>query len=295
MLWMNFAVRAGFSWPNVPVEIPFENSTVVLSPATEELACTASIFDHSGFDFEEGATRLSRFLSRLAWSRRGGIEEHFAIGTSHPEQPGRLGKGTYATSAWANVEPWHQLYLPSPLTPKSALAIALFREGKTLNSEPLAFLSFFKVLNVAFSNGQAQQGWINNNLGLVRYGKALDRLSELRAQHQNIGEYLYVQGRCAVAHAYSSPVADPDNYVDRVRLRDDLSLIEAMAEFCIERELDVPTTDTFLATHRNSRELPPEYLVPSSGSKGRLRYGPTRSEITPNRRVGAIARGPLAR
>ena len=272
MLWMNFAVRAGFSWPNVPVEIPFENSTVVLSPATEDLVCTASIFDQSGFEFAEGATRLSRFLSRLAWSQRGGIEEHFAIGTNDPEKTGRLGKGNYATSAWANIEPWHQLYLPSPPSPNAALAIALFREGMTLNSEPLAFLSFFKVLNVVFSDGQAQQGWINNNLGLVQYGQALDRLSELRAQHQDIGKYLYVQGRCAVAHAYSSPVADPDNYADRLRLRDDLPLIEAMAEFCIEHELDVPTTDTFLATHRNSKALPPEYLVPSSRSKDRVRY-----------------------
>jgi hypothetical protein len=275
MLWMNFAVRAGFSWPNVSVEIPFESSTIVLSPQTEELACTASLFDPSGFDFDEGATRLSRFLSCLAWSMHGGIEEHFAIGTNNPDKPGSLGKGTYATSAWANVEPWQQIYLPSPSTSKAALAIALFREGMTLNSEPLAFLSFFKILNVVFPKGIAQQAWINNNLSAIRYGRAFDRLSELQAQHQNVGEYLYVQGRCAVAHAYSSPVADPDNYSDRRRLRDDLPLIEAIAESCIERELGFPTTDTFLAAHRNSWELPREYLVPRISSNGGVRYEST--------------------
>jgi len=274
MLWMNFAVRAGFSWPNVAVEIPFEASILVLSPATEELSCTASLFDSAGFEFNEGATRLSRFLSRLAWSHRGGIEEHFAIGTNDPERPGRLGKGTYGTSGWMNVEPWRQLYLPSPPTPEASLALALFREGMSLSYEPLAFLGFFKVLNVVFSTGQAQQAWINNNLHLITYGYAFDRLSALRSQHENIGEYLYVQGRCAVAHAYSAPVSDPDNYSDRVRLRDDLSLIEAMAELCIERELKVPTADTFFATHRNSRALPPEYLAPAPGPNGRLRYRP---------------------
>lgn len=272
---MSFAVRAGFSWPNVPVEIPFEGSIVVLSPQTEELACTASLFDPSGFDFDEGATRLSRFLSCLAWSMHGGIEEHFAIGSNNPDKPMLLGKGTYATSAWANVEPWQQLYLPSPLTSKAALAIALFREGMTLNSEPLAFLSFFKVLNVAFPNGAAQQAWINKNLNAIRYGQAFDRLSELQTQHQNVGKYLYVQGRCAVAHAYSSPVADPDNYSDRRRLRDDLPLIKAIAESCIERELGFPTTDTFLVAHRNSRKLPREYLVPRLSSSDRVRYEST--------------------
>ena len=271
---MNFAVRADFSWPNVPIEIPFAGSVIVLSPATEELCCTASLFDPAGFAFEEGATRLSRFISRLAWSQRGGVEEYFAIGTNDPKRPGRLGIGTYARSAWADVEPWHQLYLPSLPTPAASLAIALFREGMSLSSEPLRFLSFFKVLNVVFSDGPAQQSWLNSNLHLVRYGRAFERLSELQTQHPNIGQYLYVQGRCAVAHAYSNPVVDPDNYSDRVRLRDDLPLIKAMAGFCIERELNVPTTDRFFATHRNSAVLPPEYLAPGPGPNGRVRYEP---------------------
>lgn len=275
MLWMNFAVRAGFSWPNVLVEIPFENSTVVLSPQTEELACTASLFDPAGFDFDEGATRLSRFLSCLAWSMHGGIDEYCAIGTNNPDKPGFLGKGTYATSSWSNVDPWHQLYLPSPSSPKAALAIALFREGMTLNSEPLAFLSFFKILNVVFPSGAAQKAWINSNLSVIRYGRAMERLSELQIEHQDVGEYLYVQGRCAVAHAYSSPVADPDNYFDRRRLREDLPLIEAIAEACIERELAFPTTESFFASHRYSRELPREYLVPRINSNGRVCYEST--------------------
>jgi hypothetical protein len=274
MLWMNFAVRPGFSWPNTPVEIPVDAATVVLSPETSELACTASLFDASGFEFDEGATRLSKFLSRLAWSQRGAIEEHFAVGTNNPKQPGRLGKGTYAMSGWATVDPWHQLYLPAVPTPDAGLSLALFREGMSLNSEPLRFLSLFKVLNIVFSSGPKQQQWINSNLHRVKGGPELERLSQLQAQHRDIGEYLYVQGRCAVAHAYSTPVADPDDYADRRRLRDDLPLIRLMAELCIERELNVPTTDSFLAAHRNSRILPPQYLVPSPGPSGRVRYLP---------------------
>lgn len=274
MLWMNFAVRAGFSWPNKVVEIPFEGSIAVLSPATTDLACTASLYFANGFDFETGATRLSRFLSCLAWSQRGGIEEHFAVGTNDSQDPGRLGLSTFATSAWANVDPWRQLYMPRAHTEKACLALALFREGMTLNSEPLSFLSFFKIVNVLFPDGPKQKAWLNKNLGAVKYGKEFDRLKEIAMGQTDIGDYLYKQGRCAVAHAYGSPVADPDNYADRSRLRNDLPLIKALAEHCIERELGVLTTDSFLIAHRNSLTLPPEYLVPREAANGRIRYEP---------------------
>lgn len=278
MLWINFAVKAGFSWPNVPVEIPFEGSTIVLSPATGDLACTASLYHPAGFELEDGATRLSRFLSLLAWSRNGGIEELFATGSNNPTQPGRLGKGNYGKSSWADVEPWHALYLPMPLTPEALLALALFREGATLNSPPLAFLSHFKVLNTVFEKGSAQSDWINNHLKLVEHGRAKERLTELKLRHQDIGKYLYKQGRCAVAHAFSTPVANPDDYVDRIRLRDDLPLIERLAELCIELELNVPTAESFWQTCRRASTLPSVYLVPDPRSAGRVRYRPYKAE-----------------
>jgi hypothetical protein len=272
MLWMNFAVKAAFSWPNQPVEIPFDGALVVLSPETEQLSCTASLFDQAGFEFDAGATRLSRFLSRLAWSKRGGIEEHFAIGTNDPARPGRLGKGTYATSAWANVEPWPQLYLPSPPSQRAELALGLFREGMTVNSEPLAFLSFFKVLNVVFPTGADQKAWLKQNLQAADDLRAKERLAQLSSSQSDLADYLYVQGRCAVAHAFGSPVADPDAYEDRRRLRDDLPLIKTMAELCIEHELHVPTEYNFLQKHRNARKLPPEYLFPEAAAGARVRY-----------------------
>lgn len=274
MLWMNFAVRAGFSWPNTVVEIPFEGSTAVLTPANRDLACTASLYNANGFDFEAGATKLSRFLSRLAWSKRGGIEEHFAVGTNDSQGPGRLGHSTFATSSWANVDPRHQLYMPCAHTERASLALALFREGMTLNSAPLSFLSFFKIVNVLFPDGLRQKAWLNENLDAVKYGQESDRLKEVATDGADIGDYLYKQGRCAVAHAYGSPVADPDNYGDRSRLRNDLPLIKALAEACIERELGVLTTESFLRIHRFSRSLPPEYLVPRKTANGRIRYEP---------------------
>ena len=45
--------------------------------------------------------------------------------------------------------------------------------------------------------------------------------------------------RCAVAHAYSDPVVDPDDLSDLRRLSQDVWIIKAVAEFLIENDLQV--------------------------------------------------------
>jgi hypothetical protein len=274
MKWIDFAVRASFSWPNRPVEIPFEGKTVMLQPLTDELSCTASLCDDAGTTFEVGGTILSRFLSRLAWSKGGGIEELFAAGSNHPDRPGRLGRGTYAYSIWANVEPWPYLYLPVATTANADLALGLFREGLTLNSDPLAFLSFFKILNITLPKGSAQIAWINSNLHHIKYGRELERLNELKAAQSDIGNYLYVQGRCAVAHAFGSPIAHPDNYTDKKRLYDDLPVIQQLASAFIQQELGVLSDGAFWQKHRDSNLRAPDILVPQFAADGRFLYGP---------------------
>lgn len=281
MKWVNFAVCAHFSWPDRPIEIPFEGKLVVLQPLTSELSCTASLFDPAETTFEVGGTILSRFLSRLAWSKDGGIEELFAAGSNFPDRPGRLGRGSYPFSNWANVEPWPYLYLPLASSTQADLGLALYREGLSLNSDPLRFLSFFKVLNITLGNGPTQIAWINENLHHVKYGQELERLDELRKVHTDIGNYLFVQGRCAVAHAYAQPLAHPDSYVDKRRLYDDLPLIRCLARTFIEQELGVPTDETFWKVHRNSDLQSPEILVSRPGPNGRMRYGPFELDALP--------------
>lgn len=274
MKWVDLAVRPRFSWPNRPVEIPFEGKKVVLQPLTEELSCTASLFDSSGTTFEDGGTILGRFLSRLAWSKDGGIVELFVAGSNNPDRPGRLGRGNYGTSGWAPVEPWDLLYLPIPTTAEADLALALFREGMSINSDPFAFLSYFKVLNIGFPGGQAQMDWINNNLSGILYSPAVDRISELRSSVANLGDYLYVQGRCAVAHANGTSIVNPDNYGDKRRLSRDIPLMKEVAALFIERELGVLTDSAFWRKHRESRRLPPELLKRSDAADGRSVYEP---------------------
>lgn len=246
----------------------------MLQPLTEELACTVSVFDAGGITFDKGGTILSRFLSRLAWSKNSGIVELFIFGSNNPARPGRLGRGTHGTTAWAVVKPWDYLYLPEAQSPEADLALALYREGLSVNSVPFAFLSYFKVLNIAFSSGQPQKDWINNNLIHVLYQPALDRLKKLSSSESDLGAYLYHQGRCAVAHANGKASVNPDSYGDERRLVQDLPLMKETAALFIEREFGVLTDSSFWKHLRETNTGSSELLKRTERKDGGIAYVP---------------------
>ena len=184
MRWCNVAVTPKFSWPNQPIGVPFEGRTIVLSPATESLACRVALLAPERVTFNEGGTILSRFLSRLAWANDAGIVELFHLGTNIPATPGRLGQGTFQRSPFAAVDPPHYIYIPIASGPDADLALALYREGLSVNSAPFKFLSLFKIFNVRFSSGQSQETWINQHLHYINYPPASVRLREVAEQHE---------------------------------------------------------------------------------------------------------------
>lgn len=83
----------------------------------------------------------------------------------------------------------------------------------------------------------------------VKEHRAVERWTELSKTEPDVGAYLYESGRCAVAHAYSEPIADPEHVADRARLSKDLPLIQALAELAIESELGVKSQDTVWREH----------------------------------------------
>jgi len=273
------AVIPEFSWPNEPIELPFHGNTFVLMPSTDTLACTISAFDPSGnLDFSAGGRRIRRLLSCLAWTHRARIVELFCLGSNMPDRPGLMGTGNYARSFWQQTVPAEYVYVPYVTDPKALRALALFREGLSVNSDSFAFLSHFKVLNVLFSSGPEQTKWINANLRHVESYNGASRLEALLASGlDDIGAYLYHQGRCAVAHAFDENIVDPDDYDATDRLSEDLGLMEELAFICIEREFRVPSSDRFWASHRG--------ILPSSYSTL------LRKVVTGGERIRYVAEG----
>lgn len=283
MLWANMAVRPSFSWPNVHVEIPFEGKTMVLQPGSDKLSRAVSVYDEQGTNFEEGGSRVSRFLSHLAWSHDAALVDLFIIGSNNPAQPGLCGVSQQSVMAWAAVDPWLSLYLPISPDSRGHLALALFREGMGLaiDSSPFALLSFAKVLNIVHASGIAQIAWINANVDAVpHWSRGKRRLDELHADGvHDVGKYLYGQGRCAVAHANSTTV-DPDDYADKRRLTADLPLMKEVAALFIERELGIEREHAFSKRIRDLRTLPLNLLVPRPQPQGRVRYFPAEEALS---------------
>jgi len=279
MIWFDMAISPKFSWPNTQVEIPFEGYKLVLQPRRHveenpaELASTVSVLDMGGISFEVGGTVASRFLSRIAWSMRGGVEELFVAGSNNPKRPGWLGQGTYGRSGWAQVDPWAYLYLPSVVNVDADLALGLFREGMSVNSAPFAFLSYFKILNIKHAGGSAQKNWINQNIQHLWYSPAVDRLNDLKKTVSDIGKYLYEEGRCAVAHANGSPIVNPDDYADKRRMENDLPLMKELAALFIERELGVLSESSYWKSLRNIKSSNSvELLKKTESSSGNIIY-----------------------
>jgi hypothetical protein len=280
MKWLDLAVCPKTSWPNVQVEVPFEGYKVVLQPRRQgsngnELAATVSVFDPDGISFEVGGTGASRFLSRLAWSKNDGIVELWPAGSNNPAGPGRLGQGTYERSGCAQVEPWDFIYLPAAKSVAADLALGLFREGMSVNSTPFAFLSYFKILNILHGGGAGQKQWINDNLQHLWYRPAIDRLAELSQTEANIGQYLYEEGRCAVAHAHGEPLVNPDSYADKRRMEDDLRLMKEVAALFIERELGIPSDSSFWQGLKDGRnDWKADLLRRTVDDNGQVKYVP---------------------
>jgi hypothetical protein len=148
---------------------------------------------------------------------------------------------------------FHISYLPEPSNKDQNLALALFHEGTGLLYVHTAysFLSFYKIINLVCGGGNEQKAWINKQIPTIKHHRVSGRLSELLKSGEDIGNYLYQSGRCAIAHAGDerNPVVHPHNPDDERRLRADMPLIITLAEIAIE-QIGLQTSDTVYREHR---------------------------------------------
>jgi hypothetical protein len=186
---------------------------------------------------------IRHFLSSLSWVEHAAIREVGALAGSGPFHLGKAHSGSVVTARF------RQDYVPDPQDPKTRLALALYREAKSLESIPYKYLGFFKIINILYPNGAAQKAWVNAHLPLLRSASAVERIRELAAQVPDSGAYMYESGRCAVAHAHGDPLIDPDDMEDSRRLSRDLPVLEELVQNLIENEMGVKSSATVWREH----------------------------------------------
>lgn len=236
--WLNVGVKGGAIWPTQEAKVTFGGHELILRPATKDTEQSIHIALGRITDIE-ALTLINRFLSVLTWCDEQGMENLY--GWSGNPVPVNVPRSSRVVGSSIMGFPFNRNLGSDP---KAKLALALYREARTINSGSFEFLDYFKILNIfwedKYRNGQNQiiEG-IRKILPQLTDQQATDRIKALNKQTPDVSKYLYESGRCAIAHAYASPIVDPDDVTDLRRLSQDVWVVRAIAEHLIENELGV--------------------------------------------------------
>jgi hypothetical protein len=241
--YLTVAVDTEIPWPSKEVVIAFRGRQFHLLPETDQLSRMIRVETGPGFTQTDGDRLIRELLSRLAWAEQAGAMVTFGNWCTAPLNLGKGPRGGVIGSG-------HFDYLPDPADSKAKLALALFREGLSVNLVPYKVLGFFKVINIIRDKGPAQIQWIKDNLQHVTDRDAVARITAIQKSEPDVAEYLYVSGRCAVAHAFNqNNVVNPDDPADLIRLASDLPVIRELARVALEREFGVVSERDFHSQH----------------------------------------------
>ena len=241
------AIETDIFWCAEQEEIEFDGNKFILTPETDgnykTVSTTYNNFS-SGDQMHLCNERINRFLSALSWSKQRGILKLNGMAYGG-EKPIPMGKPIIPTTC----KKFNTDYLPNPIDENSIRALALYREALTVNSISYSFLGFYKIINLLFNSSAEQKRWINSNLCKITNENALQRVHEIKNYESDIGRYLYVQGRCAIAHAFSDPIVNPDLSTDIERLSKDIIVIQELAKIAISDDLNIKTLDKYYDEH----------------------------------------------
>jgi hypothetical protein len=257
--WTVGNLRQSIGWTEEPAIIEYAGRSFLLLPETTEFLPAIAV----QADAKDGRRAVLEFASALAWSRVGSVAIEQWTGGNRLDRAGKSPKFGQMTAA-----KFHISYLPESSNKDQNLALALFHEGTGLLyiHTAYSFLSFYKIINLVCGGGNEQKAWINKRIPNIKHHRASGRLAELLKTGEDIGNYLYQSGRCAIAHAGDdrNPVVHPHDPDDERRLRADLPLIITLAEIAIE-EIGIQTDQTVYREHRYElsgfEELLPAKLV----------------------------------
>ncbi len=243
--WIVANVETNSFWPVNAQKQIYRGETIWIFPITHKHFPAIAMKARPGLDRANCERLLMRFLSTLSWVTEHGMSVDGIGGGNLPRPMGRD-----RTFGFSITEEFDLSYFPEPRNEKALLALALMREGRGLNHPGYAFLSFYRVLEVAFPDGRARGEWITNHVDTLSDHRAKEALAKLTTQGgADIGTHLRDSGRRAMAHAREEPIIDPDDPADARRLWAELPIMTSLATLAIEEVFGVETSHTVYQKH----------------------------------------------
>lgn len=260
--WLTVAVHHSIPWPEKDVVVRYDGEDYYLHGIGQregEQSCACILVRTSeDEDLYFKLNKIYRFASILGWYKCGYVAVVSHINGSHPV-PYSAGKQPFGSVIVSGPYGFDCNYMPVVSDDNTRKALAFWRDGVRLQHihDGYSFLSFYKVIESQFRKGEERKAWIADNLSYLT-DRAANRVLEIREMGSDVGEHIYLSGRCAVAHATldRTDTINPDNAEDLDRISKDLVVIRALADRFIRKELGVPDENQVLK-HRDA--LSPGY------------------------------------
>ena len=125
---------------------------------------------------------------------------------------------------------------------KQHLALGFFREALSSNSPYYKFQSYYKIIEIPFKTGNKKGEWIKQCLKNLKYSKnSIERMK--RNGVQEIADWLFINGRNALNHAYAKrkKIIDISDYEDWDNIKWANEIVKEIAEVTMQKQLKIPT------------------------------------------------------
>lgn len=243
--WLCINVESYCAWPVRPQHFEFAGHVIWIMPITREEYGGVAMQVPKNLSSEEAEGLLLRFLSVLSWRERGGIAVAHRSGGSQP-----IMMAQSKNIGFAIRDEFDLTELTWPEEERPRIALALMREALSLNHHGYAFLSYWRVLELAYPVPKDRVAWMQSILPSLKGHGVHEALKNIAAPDvEAVCKHLYESGRCAVAHASDKPIINPDDPRDALRLYRELPLVRQLAEKVIEESFGILTRSTEFAQH----------------------------------------------
>lgn len=153
--WLVASVNARMSWTLTVQKVLFRGAELWVLPVTKEHYPGVALNRPASMAREAAERVLMQFCSSLGWIENGGVlVEHMT------ENRWVMPMGRQQSFGYSVQSDFDFSYLPEPEQEKGRLALAIMREARALNHPAYAFLSFYRVLEVAFEDGRVRGAWM---------------------------------------------------------------------------------------------------------------------------------------